>query len=30
VPEVYVVGDCAEPKLIVDAIGSGFKVARNI
>jgi 2,4-dienoyl-CoA reductase (NADPH2) len=30
VPEVYAVGDCAEPKLIVDAIGSGFKVARGI
>ncbi len=30
VPEVYAVGDCAEPKLIVDAIGSGFNVARSI
>jgi 2,4-dienoyl-CoA reductase (NADPH2) len=30
VPEVYAVGDCAEPKLIVDAIGAGFNVAKNI
>jgi 2,4-dienoyl-CoA reductase (NADPH2) len=30
VPELYTVGDCAEPKLIVDAIGSGFKIARSI
>jgi 2,4-dienoyl-CoA reductase (NADPH2) len=30
VPEVYAIGDCAEPELIVDAIGSGFKVARSI
>ncbi|MGD0795293.1 MAG: FAD-dependent oxidoreductase [Dehalococcoidales bacterium] len=30
VPEIYAVGDCAEPKLIVDAIGSGFAIARRI
>lgn len=30
VPELYAVGDCAEPKLIVDAIASGFKIARSI
>jgi 2,4-dienoyl-CoA reductase (NADPH2) len=30
VPEVYAAGDCAEPKLIVDAIGSGFNIARSI
>jgi 2,4-dienoyl-CoA reductase (NADPH2) len=30
VPEVYAVGDCAEPKLIVDAIGSGFRIGRII
>jgi len=30
VPEIYAVGDCAEPKLIVDAVGSGFNVARSI
>jgi 2,4-dienoyl-CoA reductase (NADPH2) len=30
VPEVYSIGDCAEPKLIVDAISTGFKVGRTI
>jgi 2,4-dienoyl-CoA reductase (NADPH2) len=30
VPEVYAVGDCKEPLLIVDAIGAGFRVARGI
>ena len=30
VPEVYSVGDCADPKLIVDAISSGFNVGRSI
>jgi 2,4-dienoyl-CoA reductase (NADPH2) len=30
VPEVYDIGDCHEPKLIVDAIGDGFRVAREI
>ena len=30
VPEVYAIGDCNEPKLIVDAIGDGFRVARVI
>jgi 2,4-dienoyl-CoA reductase (NADPH2) len=29
-PEVYAVGDCKEPKMIVDAIGSGFRIAREI
>jgi pyruvate/2-oxoglutarate dehydrogenase complex dihydrolipoamide dehydrogenase (E3) component len=30
VPEVYLVGDCKEPRLILDAIGEGFRVARDI
>lgn len=30
VPEVYAVGDCREPLLIVDAIGTGSRVARGI
>jgi 2,4-dienoyl-CoA reductase (NADPH2) len=30
VPELYTVGDCAEPKLIVDAIAAGFRIARGI
>ncbi len=30
VPEVYAIGDCHEPKLIVDAIGDGFRIARFI
>ena len=30
VKEVYTVGDCKEPKLIVDAIGEGFRIARSI
>ena len=30
VPEVYAIGDCKEPLLIVDAIGSGLRVARGI
>ncbi|MCX7911633.1 MAG: FAD-dependent oxidoreductase, partial [Dehalococcoidales bacterium] len=30
VPEVYAVGDCREPLLIADAIGTAHQVARNI
>jgi 2,4-dienoyl-CoA reductase (NADPH2) len=30
VPELYAIGDCHEPKLIVDAIGDGFSIARSI
>jgi 2,4-dienoyl-CoA reductase (NADPH2) len=30
VPELYAIGDCHEPKLIVDAIGDGFRVGRAI
>jgi 2,4-dienoyl-CoA reductase (NADPH2) len=30
VPEVYVVGDCKDPLLIVDAIGTGSRMARTI
>jgi 2,4-dienoyl-CoA reductase (NADPH2) len=30
VPEVYAIGDCHEPKLIVDAIADGFRVGRAI
>ncbi|NQT30831.1 MAG: FAD-dependent oxidoreductase [Deltaproteobacteria bacterium] len=30
VPELYAIGDCKEPKLIVDAIGDGSRIARAI
>ena len=30
VPEIYSVGDCAEPALIADAIGTGSRAARTI
>jgi len=30
VPEVYAAGDCQEPLLIADAIGTGHKVARDM
>jgi thioredoxin reductase len=29
-PEVYVIGDCREPHLIVDAIAEGSRLARAI
>ncbi len=30
VKEIYSVGDCNQPKLIVDAIGEGFRIARSL
>lgn len=30
VSEVYAIGDCNEPRLILDAIGDGFRVVRDI
>ena len=30
VPEVYVIGDCAEPRKVKDAIWEGFRTARLI
>ncbi len=30
VPEIYAVGDCQEPLLIADAIGTGLRTTRNI
>ncbi len=30
VPEVYPIGDCKESRLILDAIGEGFRIARDI
>jgi len=30
VPEVYLIGDCKEPKLIVDAVADGSHIGRNI
>ena len=30
VPEVYAVGDCRQPLLIADAIGTGLRTAREI
>ena len=30
VPEIYAIGDCQEPNLIVDAIAAGSRVARSI
>jgi pyruvate/2-oxoglutarate dehydrogenase complex dihydrolipoamide dehydrogenase (E3) component len=29
-PEIYAVGDCQEPLLIVDAISKGMETARSI
>lgn len=29
-PEIYAVGDCRDPKLTVDAVADGFKIARII
>jgi thioredoxin reductase len=30
VPEVYAIGDCREPLLIADAIGTGLRTAREV
>jgi 2,4-dienoyl-CoA reductase (NADPH2) len=30
VPEVYAIGDCNEPNMIVDAVGAGWRVAKEI
>jgi 2,4-dienoyl-CoA reductase (NADPH2) len=30
VPEIYAIGDCSEPRLILEAIGGGYRVARNL
>ena len=30
VPEVYAIGDCKEPHLIVDAIAAGLRIARAV
>jgi 2,4-dienoyl-CoA reductase (NADPH2) len=30
VPEIYAIGDCKEPRLIVDAIAEGWQIARRI
>jgi 2,4-dienoyl-CoA reductase (NADPH2) len=30
VPEAYAIGDCKEPRLIVDAIADGWRIARTI
>jgi len=30
VPEVYAIGDCRQPQLIADAIGTGLRTAREI
>jgi thioredoxin reductase len=30
VPEVYMVGDCKEPRLIVDAIRDGLQTAHDV
>jgi pyruvate/2-oxoglutarate dehydrogenase complex dihydrolipoamide dehydrogenase (E3) component len=30
VPEIYAIGDCSEPRLILEAIGAGYRVARNL
>jgi thioredoxin reductase len=29
-PEVYAIGDCREPRMIVDAIADGWKIANKI
>lgn len=30
IPEVYAIGDCKEPLLIVDAVGTGLLTAREV
>ena len=30
VPEVYAIGDCKEPHLMIDAIADGSRIARTI
>jgi thioredoxin reductase len=30
VPEVYTIGDCREPRMIVDAVSDAWQTARNI
>ena len=30
VPEVYAIGDCSNPRLMVDAIADGWKIANSI
>jgi thioredoxin reductase len=30
VPEVYAIGDCKEPGLIADAVGTGLRTARTV
>jgi 2,4-dienoyl-CoA reductase (NADPH2) len=30
VPEIYAIGDCKEPRMIVDAIAEGWQIARRI
>jgi thioredoxin reductase len=30
VPEIYVIGDCSEPRMIVNAIADGYHTARTI
>jgi len=30
VPEIYAIGDCSEPRLILEAIGNGYRVAHNL
>ena len=30
VPEIYAIGDCREPRLIIDAIADGSRIARAI
>ncbi len=29
-PEIYAIGDCAEPRIIMDAVGDAYRVARAI
>ena len=30
VPEIYVIGDCVEPRKVINAIWEGFRLARLI
>lgn len=30
VPEVYNIGDCREPRLIIDAIADGYRIAKSL
>ncbi len=30
VPEVYIIGDCQDPQVIIDAVAAGYQVANAL